>query len=277
MRFVFERQDLQRVRLAHGADPMWELVLSLQVAQSSWVPTQFVGWRQSLETRLTGDDGLRAGSPLPTLVAPLGDFPDFLTPAELITDLDAGCEALACTPRARLSADLAAVFRRRPATTWVRSLAAGGREHLGAVVRAARDAHNLLVAPHWANVHELVAADRCRRAHDLATRGVGPLLASLPGVLSWDGQVLHVRYPAERTVHLAGRGLTLLPSYFCWGRPVTWIDAELPRSWCTRGRAGRGGRTIPPRRVRGTPAVDVWPDGRGRGAGRPAADRPCRG
>jgi hypothetical protein len=53
-------------------------------------------------------------------------------------------------------------------------------------------------------------------------------LATLPGVVSWDGQVLETRYPKRRTVDLAGRGLVLVPSYFCWGAPVTFVDPELP-------------------------------------------------
>jgi DNA-binding transcriptional ArsR family regulator len=95
-------------------------------------------------------------------------------------------------------------------------------------VRAVRAVHELLVTPQWADVCDVVGADRFARAKQLARHGVGALLASLPGVLSWDGQVLQTRYPVDRTLCLDGRGLVLVPSYFCWGSPVTWIDPELP-------------------------------------------------
>lgn len=229
LRMVFEPQDLQRVRLAGDADLMWELVLSLQKTQVRRVPAPFAGWRQAVERGL---DGARGSSspvwPLECLVGPRGDFADFLTAAEVVTDIDVGCEAMAATSRDRLAADLAAAFRTRSPRPWVRSLAAGDRASVGEMVRAVRSGHELLLAPYWAEVRDAVAADRARRARQLAGQGVGALLRHLPGVLGWDGRVLRLRYPEERSVRLAGRGLVLLPSYFCWGNPVTWIDPELP-------------------------------------------------
>ena len=208
---------------------MWELVLSLQKAQNRYVPTPFVGWRQAVGRGLVTTDGSPGPVwPLAGLVAARGDFPDFLTPPGLVTDFDAGCELVAATARGRLAADLEATFRRRPAHQWVRTLAAGDREQFGEMLRAVRTGHDLLVAPYWAEVREAVAADRARRARDLADRGVGALLRNLPGVLGWDGQVLRLGYPEDRTVYLAGRGLVLLPCYFCWADPVTWLDPELP-------------------------------------------------
>lgn len=229
LRLIFEAQDLQRVRLAADADPMWELVLSLQKAQRRCVPGPFVGWRQAVERGLGGTKEVASPLwPLACLVAPLGNFPDFLTPIELVPDFDAGCEAVAGTSRERLATDLAAIFHRRSPQPWVRSLAAGDRESVGAMLCSVRTAHDLLIAPYWAEVRETVAADRARRARELADQGVGALLRCIPGVLGWDGRVLRLRYPETRTVHLAGRGLVLLPSYFCWHSPVTWIDPELP-------------------------------------------------
>jgi DNA-binding transcriptional ArsR family regulator len=226
---VFDRQDLQRVRLATDAEPMWELALSLLKIGARSVPASLVPWRQEVGRRLGGSHhGSQAVSLLSGLVTPGGDFPDFLTPPKHVTDIDEGCEAVACTPGTRLASDLGAVFAGRPVPPWVRSLASGDREHVGEAVRAVRVGHDVLVAPHWATVREVVATDRRMRARLALTKGIDALLSSLPGVLSWDGQVLRTRYPKERTVHLAGRGLILLPSYFCRGNPVTWIDSELP-------------------------------------------------
>ena len=208
---------------------MWELVLGLQKAQIRGVPAPLVGWRQEFDRRLAGADrGVDAVSLLRCLVAPRGNFPDFLTPPGPVVDVEAGCEAMMCTSRARLGTDLADVFARRVAPPWVRSLASGDREMMSEAVRAARAGHQLLVAPHWAEVCNVVRADRLARAKQLAAHGVGALLANLPGALSWDGRVLRTGYPVDRTVFLGGRGLVLVPSYFCWGNPVTWIDSELP-------------------------------------------------
>jgi DNA-binding transcriptional ArsR family regulator len=226
---VFSRQDLLRVRLADVADPMWELVLSVQMAQAPAVPPPLAGWRQQFGQRLAGAGrGRDAMSLLRVLVTPMGSFPDFLTPPGPMTDLDAGCEGVLCASRTLLTADLAAVFADRAAPTWVRSLASGDRDVMSEVVRAVRDGHDLLVGPHWAEVRNAVAANSAMRARQLAEHGVGALLANLPGVLSWDGRVLCTRYPEDRTVELNGRGMVLLPSYFCWGNPITWLAQELP-------------------------------------------------
>jgi DNA-binding transcriptional ArsR family regulator len=229
LRMVFGRRDLERVRVAGAADPLWELVLAMQMVQTRAVSEPFVAWRQATGHRLGGvGRGRPAMSLLRGLVPPSGNFPDFLTPYHLVKTIDAGCEAVACTGRARLAADLAATFAGRPAPPWARLLARGDRGLLAEVVRAVRTGHDLIVAPHWDEVRPVVAADRARRSRQLVSCGPDELLPSLPGVLGWDGQVLRTRYPEDRTVDLAGRGLMLLPSYFCWGNPITWIDPELP-------------------------------------------------
>jgi DNA-binding transcriptional ArsR family regulator len=226
---VFEQQDLTRVRLAPTADPMWELALSIQKVQWRPVPVSLFGWRQECDRRLAGSRrGLAAVSLLRDLVPPRGAFPDMLTPSGPVRDIGAGCEAVLCTPRARVHADVAAVFAPRPAPPWVRALAQDDKDRRRDMVRALRDAHDLLVAPHWAEVREVVAVDHAARARQLAGYGVHALLTNLPGVRKWDGKVLCTDYPTDRTVHLRGRGLVLQPSYFCWGSPVTLIDPELP-------------------------------------------------
>lgn len=228
LRLVFEQQDLKRVRLAAHADPMWELVLGVQMMQERDVPRPFVSWRQAVGRRLTDASGrIGALATLLDLVPATGNFPDFLTPHQSVINIDGGCEAIACTSRTRLAADLAVTFNGRPAPPWARLLANGDRGCVGDVVRAVRNGHDLLVAPQWAEVQVAVAMDRAMRSRELVNRGVGELLRNLPGILSWDGRVLRTRYPEDRTVHLAGRGLVLVPSYFCWGNPITWIDPEL--------------------------------------------------
>lgn len=228
LRMVFRREDTERVRLAAAPDPLWELVLSLHCAQAETVSPPYAAWRRQVRTRCgdTGGSWLRRFALLRDLVPPRGDFPDFLTPAA--TDLDAGCEALACTPAAEVRADLAATFATRPAPAWVRALADGDRAEVHRLTAAVRHCFALLVEPCWACVEDTVAADRASRVHTMTGEGVGGLLAGLPGVIGWDGDTLVVRYPRNRTVFLGGRGLTLVPSYFCSGAPVTWIDPERP-------------------------------------------------
>lgn len=225
LRVVFNRDDLQRVRLAGAADPMWEVVLSLHQLREPGSATHGK-WRRQVHHEL------RHGTPrwlrtMCTLVPPRGSFPDFLTPSQTVTEPGAGYEALACTAPSRLRVDLAATFAGRTAPSWVRQLARGGRDELRQVVDGVRLAHDRLVAPQWVDVHNAVGADLATRTRRLAAGGVAALLSSLPGVRGWDGEALELTYPVSRTLHLAGRGITFVPSYFCTRAPVTFVDPEL--------------------------------------------------
>ncbi|WP_330435306.1 hypothetical protein OIC43_25725 [Streptomyces sp. NBC_00825] len=54
--------------------------------------------------------------------------------------------------------------------------------------------------------------------------GTRALLNSLRPMAVWEPPVLTVGYPVERDLHLDGRGLLLVPSYFCWRQPITLAD-----------------------------------------------------
>ncbi|WP_020501722.1 ArsR/SmtB family transcription factor [Sciscionella marina] len=229
LRLVFDREDLQRVRLAQAPDPMWELTLSLHRVRDTAIDPRHADWQRRVRSLAIDDDQLRTCLGLLfTLVPPRGNFPDFLTPARLITELDAGCEAIAGTSRTRLERDLDSVFAAGRVPSWVRRLAEGDLEQLHATVAALRTAFGALVTPRWHTIEQDVTADRGHRMHTLVRSGVGAMLAELPGVRGWDGCVLEMPYFLPQTVHLAGRGLTLIPSASCIGKPVTFIDPELP-------------------------------------------------
>lgn len=123
---------------------------------------------------------------------------------------------------------LAAAFADRVAPALARGLAAEGRAGRRVLVELTRSAYDLLVAPWRSEIREAVRVDRAARVRQLSVSGVGAVLAGLPGVVGWDGSVLEVTYPEDRVVELRGRGLTLIPAYFCWGSPVTFIDPGLP-------------------------------------------------
>ncbi|MEV5568942.1 winged helix-turn-helix domain-containing protein [Spirillospora sp. NPDC052269] len=229
LRIVFQREDLQRLRIAASADPMWELVLSAHHARLRRPPSRYLSWRQELGERASRS-GVLCGrlGPFWELVPVRGDFPDFLTPSAAVSDIDAGCAALATTSRRRLGRDLAAAFSGGTVSTWARSLAAGDRRQVSALVEAVRGGYELLVSPWWHHVQAAVRADRAVRMEQTADRGLASMLSGLPGVVGWDGRVLETDYPEQRTIELNGRGITLIPSYFCWGPPVALIDGELP-------------------------------------------------
>jgi DNA-binding transcriptional ArsR family regulator len=54
------------------------------------------------------------------------------------------------------------------------------------------------------------------------------MVNELSPFVTWQPPVLHVNnYPEDRDLKLEGRGITLIPSYFCWDAPVTLYDVEL--------------------------------------------------
>lgn len=54
------------------------------------------------------------------------------------------------------------------------------------------------------------------------------MLGTLHPTATWNYPVLELAFPADHDIHLGGRGLTLQPSFFCWGAPTTLLDTELP-------------------------------------------------
>ncbi|MFB9924143.1 ArsR/SmtB family transcription factor [Amycolatopsis halotolerans] len=110
----------------------------------------------------------------------------------------------------------------------VRSIAAGEIAGLKMLEEAAAWYQRAALAPHWATMSQMIGDDRNARAQQLAAGGVEELLALLPGTQRWTSPVLHLDYPTDKDLHLRGRGITLVPSYFCVGRPVTLVDPELP-------------------------------------------------
>ncbi|WP_245238468.1 winged helix-turn-helix domain-containing protein [Streptomyces sp. MZ04] len=53
------------------------------------------------------------------------------------------------------------------------------------------------------------------------------MLHTFAPMLRWEPSVLSAHYPVDREVHLGGRGLLLVPSYFCRRTPVALLDDRL--------------------------------------------------
>ncbi|MFD8815979.1 hypothetical protein ACFV23_31965 [Streptomyces sp. NPDC059627] len=92
---------------------------------------------------------------------------------------------------------------------------------------AIRAVHGVVTAVDWPEATALAEADRVRRARRLRDSGVHGLLGSLGPFARWEPPVLYVEYPVDRGLRLAGRGLRLVPSYFCWPTPISLVDPEL--------------------------------------------------
>ena len=229
LRVRFTSDDLLRTRMLPAPDPMWELVLSLRALRSTGRLDEHTAWRRGVAGKLRGTDGARlaqVGSLLGELVPPTGNYPDFLTPQPLGMDVSTGLDAVRGTARYRLRADLDPDRLRRADRPLCRRLRDGDRDGMRELVTALRGYHDRALAPHWPEVLRCVDADRVLRLTETCGAGLDAMLGGLGGTIRWQWPYLTSVYPVNHTIDLGGRGLTLIPSYFC-ARAVTLIDPDL--------------------------------------------------
>ncbi|MQA11178.1 MAG: helix-turn-helix domain-containing protein [Pseudonocardiaceae bacterium] len=228
LRIHFDADDLARVRTAPGPDPLWELVLSLNKLQSPNGGGRYAEWRTRARDRIREAGVQRSFGILRTLVPPHGNFPDFMTPWEASFDLEAGYEAMLRLPPDRMLDDLRRTFRRRAAPSWVRDLADRRGRGMREIISAMRHYQREVLQPCEPQLMRHVEADLAARTRQLAQDGPVNLLRGLPAPIRWNDGVLEADYLVDHRIRLNGRGLTLVPSYFCNDTPVTLIDGELP-------------------------------------------------
>ena len=221
---IFTRDDLTRIRLAESPDPMWEVLLSLHLLQSRPTSPALRQWRATARRQLTP-----AVRPLVELAPAYGYSPDFLTPSGGAEGLDAGIDGLLSTRPAQLQTDLRRLAGWRTPSVWTRDLATGDLRSLRVLTDAVRHYHRVAVAPYWPQIRATVDADRAARSRAMAGQGLEGMIGSLHPDLRWRPPVLEVHgFKVTREIHLDGRGLRIIPSYFCWEEPTLLRDPELP-------------------------------------------------
>ncbi|WP_306319095.1 MULTISPECIES: helix-turn-helix domain-containing protein [unclassified Streptomyces] len=222
LRIHFSAGDLTRTRIAEEPDPLWEIVLSLHQLQEMRREPVLNAWRRRQSSRDIG--ALRMLSPL---MPARGYFPDFLTPAAGLGGLDCGIDAVLSTPRRQLRAEMTLLAGRNALPDWTRQLAVGelGAVHL--LGRALRAYHASVLAPAWPEIAARVEGDRRHRTGTQCRLGTEEMLRTFAPILRWQSPVLVADYPVERDIHLEGRGLLLVPSYFCRRTPVALLDEAL--------------------------------------------------
>jgi DNA-binding transcriptional ArsR family regulator len=219
----FTDADLAMLTIAEDADPMWELLMSsYRIRRPEGEP--FYGrWRRGSRTAVPD-----SGRLLMSAVPPYGYCPDFLTPPGARTVGD-GIAAVLETPERVLAADvaeLAAQGTRVP--PWLRRLGEGEPRELRRLGTALHDYYRQCLAPDWPAVRRAVARDRRRLQSSLERGGPQLLLSTLHPDITWSPPVLQVRFPVTQVLHLDGRGLRLVPTFFAHGMPTTYKDPGLP-------------------------------------------------
>ncbi len=228
LRIHFTPADLQGIRVARRPDPLWELVCAACRLVTNQGPLEFGAWRRGVLERTVRDlEARRALHLVGTLVPPVGYIPDFLTPTVSAEGLPAALEQVRATPRRRLRRELGILATTRPLPAWTTTLGKPGDRNMGHLVKALEISFKALLEPRWGHIRKAVHDEVDLRARSLLDGGVRALLESLQPFARWNSPVLEVDYPVERDLYLEGRGLLLLPSYFCWRRPTALADPTL--------------------------------------------------
>ncbi|MFI9309908.1 ArsR/SmtB family transcription factor [Streptomyces triculaminicus] len=224
MRIHFTGVDLGRIRVSAEPDIMWENLLAAHMVQTGQGPLVFGQWRERIRGRLT--DPMRR---LLALAPPRGYSPDFLTPPESADGLRDGLDAMLSLPRRTLRRDLELLAPDRRDLHFVRALAEGESTALHALGDGITAFHDLAVRPYLDKLREHISADRAARSQSMLHSGGEHLLSTLHPAVRWNPPVLEVAIPGtNEDVYLEGRGLRLVPSFFCWRAPTVLRDPELP-------------------------------------------------
>ncbi|WTX85557.1 winged helix-turn-helix domain-containing protein [Streptomyces sp. NBC_00637] len=228
LRFYFTAEDLARTRVAATPHPLWEIAASLHRFQTRSGRGNYLDWygRTCVNLQETG-----LAHPVRTMLLPLFPraryFADFLTPFEGVDGLEPALEAILATPDGQVNHEMVRAARASRVPSW--TLRVADKSLRRDLVNLLRAYHRTVITPHEENIQETFQAERARHARTLLAEGTAGLLADLSPTVRWRHPVLEVPdYPAESDVQLGGRGLLLIPSYFCWKSPIALADPGLP-------------------------------------------------
>lgn len=221
VRIYFNVADLARTHIAERPDPLWEAVLSMHVLQRHEGAPAFTRWRRRTLPRLDG-----SARALLTLAPPRGYRPDFLTPTGSALGLEQGLRSLAATSPDRFRTDLGLFARLHRIPLWVRDLRP---RNLPRIADAMREYYSVAVRPYESQLRSHVQADSSLRTLALQGSGIDVLLNSLCPQVRWQYPLLEVHSESpDRDIRLDGRGLRLIPSFFCSHGPMMLRDPQLP-------------------------------------------------
>lgn len=224
----FTPEDLVRLRPGQP-DPMWEIVLSLQVLQQvDGLDGRLRRWRRDALRHLSRTLDRTDLRDLFSVAPAVGYFPDFLTPG-CSGEVENHLDRIRLTSTHRVRDEIARIESPPlPGSTLRQVLLSdpsAGLVRLTRLLRRYTRAGRRTKASRGADL----AAYQKQRAEHQARGGMEAILAGFdPRIARWEEITLRLPYCEERTMDLDGRGVTLVPSWFCFRHAVTLADPDLP-------------------------------------------------
>jgi DNA-binding transcriptional ArsR family regulator len=219
IRIHFTAADLGRVTFPDEPQPLWEAALAARalrcralgdrVAVELAMPPVARRWRREAGRRIR--PSMR---PLFKLIAPAGQFPDFLTPPVPAPGLEPAVETLMNTP-ASVVRDELGPWLPPEVDTFMQGLLAGRAGSRRALGIAVRDFHVEVLAPSSTELERRYGADLALRSRLMLHSGVVGMLSALHPDIEWSTPVLTtygITAGPTLDIHLDGRGLQLYPS-----------------------------------------------------------------
>jgi len=220
--FRFGAEDLLRCRFA--VSPLHETMGALRALRHPERLAYHLPWLRQVRSGLERLDL----APLLALVPPTGYNPDFLSPPPdgPFTQIEAELERVRATPPERVHAEVARCLAEQgglepPGAAGLLADPVATRELLAELLARC---WQVLVAPWWPRLRDLLEADIVFHARRFADGGMRAVLTDLHPRVRWRGDALHVALAASGECDLSGRGLVLLPGVFEWPGVGVMLD-----------------------------------------------------
>ncbi|WP_290118855.1 winged helix-turn-helix domain-containing protein [Actinomadura sp. DC4] len=215
IRLYFTAADLRKITFAADLNALVEIALSVHRlhrwrAGGAQPRRGTLRWHRELGSSLEE----RAGVLFDLIPRRPGDWmPCFLFEPS-ISDLAEAVELVGQAPAAQVAADVSRLAPFQRSSRRVQALASGAAGSRKALADDLCTYFDSSLASSWSQIRATTVTDRALRSEILLQGGIDALFGTLGFGVRWEPPTLHIPAPFTADIHLEGRGLLLLSSYF---------------------------------------------------------------